>query len=390
MLLLGNPPPASAQAQRSTRLAFLIAGFAGAAWAPVIPYVKLRCGLNDAHLGLLLLCLGMGSIVAMPVAGALAGRFGCRWIITIAVVLACCTLPVLASSSILFLLAPALILFGAGVGSIDCLVNVQAVIVERACGKAMMSGFHGLFSVGGLLGATGVSALLGMGFSPLQAVGVGISLIAVSAIAAVPGLLTGRTSSAEGASFALPHGVVLAIGLMCFVVFLAEGAAIDWSADFLAATRHMDVRYTGLGYAAFACTMTIGRLAGDWLVNRIAGRVLVVGGSLLAAGGMGLVAFIPFWPVTLAGYAIVGAGCANIVPVLYSAIGRQHRMPEHLAVSAVTTLGYAGILLGPAVLGFIAGSLTLSVALAMVGALLCGVAGVGLLLPRVLVNGVER
>ncbi|GAP24803.1 major facilitator superfamily transporter [Gluconobacter frateurii NBRC 101659] len=383
---MDNPYPASAVTQRSTRLAFLIAGFSGAAWAPIIPYVKLRCGLTDAHLGLLLLCLGVGSIVAMPVAGSLAGRFGCRWIIAVATLAVCCSLPVLSSSDVMPLLAVALTIFGAGVGSIDCVVNVQAVIVERACQKTMMSGFHGLFSVGGLLGAIGVSSLLSLGFSPLQASFV-VVLLLLSACLALPGLLTGRTQSETGPVFPFPQGIVLTIGAMCFIVFLAEGAAIDWSAVFLTTVRHVEVRYTGLGYVAFASTMTIGRLLGDRLVRHISGRVLVTGGSLLAALGMLLVTMIPVWQMTLLGYALVGAGCANVVPVLYSAVGRQTFMPEHLAVSAITTLGYSGILAGPAALGFVAQSTNLPFALGSVGMLLVFVTVMGLVLPQVLING---
>ena len=385
--LIANPPPNSVRAQYATRLAFLIAGFSGAAWAPIIPYVKLRCGLTDAHLGLFLLCLGMGSIVAMPIAGSLAGRFGCRWIIAVATLAVCCSLPVLSSSNIIPLLAGALIIFGAGVGSIDCVVNVQAVIVERACQHAMMSGFHGLFSVGGLLGAIGVSTLLSLGFSPFQASLAVVVLLMLSAFLALPGLLTGRTHSESGPAFAFPHGIVLIIGVMCFIVFLAEGAAIDWSAVFLTTVRHVDMRYTGLGYVAFASTMTIGRLLGDRLVRHVSGRVLVTGGSLLAALGMLLMTIIPVWQMTLLGYALVGAGCANVVPVLYSAVGRQTFMPEHLAVSAITTLGYSGILVGPATLGFVAQIVNLPLALGSIGVLLVFVTMMGLMLPQALING---
>ncbi|MFT8642727.1 MAG: hypothetical protein ABF751_12475 [Acetobacter orientalis] len=250
----------------------------------------------------------------------------------------------------------------------------------------MMSGFHGLFSVGGLLGAVAVSSLLSLGFSPeITSVSVA-ALLVLSAILALPGLLTGRTNAEESASFVLPHGVVFAIGMMCFIVFLTEGAAIDWSAVFLATVRHIDVRYTGLGYVGFACTMTLGRLFGDYLVNRVSGRFLVAGGSLLAAFGMLLITVVPIWQLTLFGYALVGAGCSNVVPILYSAVGRQRYMPEHLAVSAITTLGYSGILAGPAVLGFITQITDLPLALAIVGGLLAVVSVMGMLIPATLLQ----
>jgi MFS family permease len=134
-----------------------------------VPLAKARAGLEDGALGLLLLCLGAGSIVAMPVAGALAARFGCRRVLLASAGLVCLALPALATASGLPLLVAALLVFGAGLGALDCVVNIQAVIVERAAGRAMMSGFHGLFSVGGIAAAAGVSALLGAGVSPAGA-----------------------------------------------------------------------------------------------------------------------------------------------------------------------------------------------------------------------------
>jgi len=155
--------------QISTRVAFFIAGFALAAWAPLVPFAKDRASLDEAALGLLLLCFGAGSIVSMPLAGALASRLGCRAMIAATTILISITLPFLACVDSFSALAATLLLFGAGVGTVDVVVNIQAVIVERASGRSMMSGFHGLFSVGGIVGALSVSTLLFFGASPLIA-----------------------------------------------------------------------------------------------------------------------------------------------------------------------------------------------------------------------------
>ena len=359
--------------QMSTRIAFFIAGFGIAAWAPLVPYAKARAQLNEGTLGLLLLCLGVGSIIAMPVAGALASRFGCRRVLTGGTIMICLALPMLATVSSIPLLMAGLFLFGAGLGTVDSTVNLQAVIVERASGKTMMSGFHGLFSLGGIVGAAGVSGLLGLGLSPLQATLVVIVIVAVALLKAGPHLLP-YGSESSGPAFAVPHGVVLFIGCLCFIVFLAEGAVLDWSAVFLSAERGLDEAYAGLGYAAFALTMTAGRLTGDAIVRRLgATRVIVIGGSL-ATAGMLLATLFPAWETALLGYALVGAGCSNIVPVLYTAVGKQKVMPEHNAVPAITTLGYAGILAGPAMIGFIAHGSSLSIAFVLVAMLLAGVA----------------
>ncbi|MFB3303827.1 MFS transporter [Pseudomonas sp. AMR01] len=359
--------------QMSTRIAFFIAGFGIAAWAPLVPYAKARAHLNEGTLGLLLLCLGVGSIIAMPVAGALASRFGCRRVLTGGTVVICLALPILATVSSIPLLMVGLFLFGAGLGTVDSTVNLQAVIVERASGKTMMSGFHGLFSLGGIVGAAGVAGLLGLGLSPLQATLVVIVVMAIALLKAAPHLLP-YGSESSGPAFAMPHGVVLFIGCLCFIVFLAEGAVLDWSAVFLSAERGLGEAYAGLGYAAFALTMTAGRLTGDAIVRRLgATRVIVMGGAL-ATAGMLLATLTPAWQTALLGYALVGAGCSNIVPVLYTAVGKQKVMPEHIAVPAITTLGYAGILAGPAVIGFIAHGSSLSTAFVMIAVLLAGVA----------------
>ncbi|KAF1030665.1 MAG: Inner membrane protein YbjJ [Pseudomonas sp.] len=370
-------PPASVVPgrleQMSTRIAFFIAGFGIAAWAPLVPYAKARAGLDEGTLGLLLLCLGVGSILAMPLAGALASRFGIRRVTSGGTLLICLALPLLATVSSIPLLMIALFVFGAGLGTVDSCVNLQAVIVERASGKHMMSGFHGLFSLGGIVGAAGVSGLLGLGLSPLQAMLVVVVVLILALLKAGPHLLP-YGSESSGPAFAIPHGVVLFIGTLCFVVFLAEGAALDWSAVFLSSERGLDEAYAGLGYAAFALTMTAGRLTGDAIVRRLGATRVIVFGGTLAAAGMLLATWHPAWETALLGYALLGAGCSNIVPVLYTAVGKQKIMPEHIAVPAITTLGYAGILAGPAAIGFIAHASTLSTAFVLIAVLLGAVA----------------
>lgn len=362
--------------QFSTRVAFFIAGFGLAAWAPLVPYAKARVGLDEGTLGLLLLCLGLGSIIAMPLAGALAARFGCRRVLTVSTLLVCLCLPLLATVSSLSLLIATLFVFGASLGALDCTINIQAIIVERASGKTMMSGFHGLFSLGGIAGAAGVSGVLAVGASPLVAMVAVVAFLLVALIKALPHLLT-YGSESDGPAFAIPRGVVLFIGLLCFTVFLTEGAMLDWSAVFLSSLRGVETAYAGLGYAVFAFTMTLGRLFGDVIVQRVgANRVIILGG-LCAAAGLTLATLVPAWEAALLGYALVGAGCSNIVPVCYSAVGRQRTMPENVAVPAITTLGYGGILVGPAAIGFVAHLSSLEVAFMIIAVMLVGVAASG-------------
>ena len=359
--------------RHATRLGFFIAGLVMAAWAPLVPFAKARLALTEGMLGLLLLGLGIGSILAMPLAGAAVARLGCRRVLVLGALAACLALPLLATATAVWVLLLALVVFGAGIGAVDVAVNIQAIGVERASARPLMSGFHGLFSLGGIAGAAGMAALLAAGAAPLGA-SLAVVALALAALALAAPHLLPRAERSGGPAFALPRGIVLTIGLLCCISFLAEGAVLDWGAVFLTAVRGMDPATAGLGYAAFSVTMTIGRLGGDRIVARLGGPAVVLAGGMLAAAGFALAVLVPAWEATLAGYALVGAGCSNIVPVLFTAVGRQRAMPESLAVPAVTTLGYAGVLAGPAAIGLIAQFAGLSAAFLLVAALLLAVA----------------
>ena len=328
--------------QRSTRIVFFIAGFGMAAWAPLVPFAKARAGIDDGALGLLLLCLGVGSIVTMPLAGALAARFGCRRVVIASTVPLCLVLPLLATVSSPALLAVALLVFGASLGAIDVTMNIQAIIVERASGRAMMSGFHGLFSLGGIAGAACVAALLGAGASPLAATLCVVGGIIVALAMAASHLLP-YGSEREGPAFAMPHGVVLFIGALCFIAFLAEGAMLDWSAVFLTSVRGVETAYARPGLRRLLADHD------DRPSHRRPYRAAVrrhrrhrVRWHLRIAPGFAFATLVPWWQMALLGYALIGVGCSNIVPVLYTSVGRQTVMPEYVAVPAITTLGYAG------------------------------------------------
>ena len=359
--------------RRSTRMLFFIGGFGAAAWASLVPFAKARAGLDEGTLGLLLLCLGSGSIIAMPISGALVTRFGCRKVLTAACVLMCLTLPLLAAASTFVSLAVVLFLFGAGLGCADCAFNIQAIIVETESGKALMSGFHGFYSVGGICGSASVSALLTLGASPIISTLAAVALMLAVLSLAFSGLLP-YGSPSEGPPFAIPRGIVLFLGILCCSVFLAEGAMLDWCGVFLTEYRGMPSAQSGFGFASFALAMTAGRLTGDAIVNKLGPRVTIAGGGTLAVLGILISTLMPAWEFALAGYALVGLGCSNIVPVLFSAVGRQKTMPQSVAVPAITTLGYAGVLSGPAGIGFIAHHSSLTTAFLVVAALMAGVA----------------
>jgi len=353
----------------STRIVFLITGIVMSAWAPLVPLVKARTGLDEGGLGLLLLGFGIGSIVAMPFAGYLTARFGCRPLIIASTLVLCAVLPMLSQLTFLPGLALTVLLFGASMGMLDCAINIQSIIVEKNSGETLQSGFHGLYSVGGIAGAGAMTAMLSLGLDPLPSVLCLVAIILASLYKAAPNLLP-YGAERDGPIFAVPRGIVLLLGVLCFIVFLTEGAMLDWSAVFLASQRDIPPSYAGLGYACFAAAMTLGRLTGDAIVSRLGGIRVVTLGGICAAVGMLVSLVFDGWPASLLGYALVGAGCSNIVPVLFSAAGRQQRMPQRTAIPAIISMGYAGILMGPAFIGMIAHFSSLTIALGGVVVLL--------------------
>lgn len=369
--------------QWATRLIFLVTGFSIAAWAPLVPFAQARLGLDAGALGILLLCLGGGSILAMPVTGVLATRYGCRAILIAGVAVFAATLPMLAVVSDFLTMALVLAVFGGSIGTVDVAMNIQAVIVEKDSRRAMMSGFHGLYSLGGILGAGGVSALLLLGLTPLAAAlcftSLALAVLAVSARGLLP---FGNDEGGAAPAFVLPRGFVAFIGLLCFLMFLAEGAVLDWSAVFLVSARSVDLAVAGSGYALFAVAMTTGRLLGDRIVTQFGGIRTVTIGGIVAGLGFGLLVLVPTPSAALLGFLLVGLGASNVVPVLFTIAGGQKEMPPSLAIAAVTTLGYAGILVGPALIGFVAQLSDLSVAFAMLAAAMLFVGLSGRLIRR--------
>nr|WP_310617997.1 MFS transporter [Pantoea cypripedii] len=358
----------------STRTVFLINGLGMSAWAPLVPFARDRLHLTGSMLGALLLCLGIGSLAAMPITGKLVARHGCRRVMLCSTALVLLMLPLLATASQTGVMALALMLFGAGLGTLDVAMNYQAVEVEKAARRPMMSGFHAFFSLGGIIGAATVSLLMSAGLSPLAAVGVVMVVMVLLLLRSQPGMMTTRLHQPDQPWLVIPRGWVAFLGLLCFILFLAEGAVLDWGALLLLQSPEMPATWAGLGYAVFSVAMTLGRFTGDKIIQRCGRYPVMLGGALAAAAGMTLAVMIPWPGLALLAFLLVGFGLANTVPMLFNAAGNQHDMPSNLAISAMTTLGYAGILSGPALIGLISQWISLSGAFLLIALLLRAVA----------------
>ncbi|MBQ7498914.1 MAG: MFS transporter [Selenomonas sp.] len=355
--------------QHATRAVFFIGGFGAASWAPLVPLLRERLAIGEDILGLLLLCIGIGSLLTMPLSGAAAVRLGCRKVLTFASLAFAVLLFLLSQVSEILVAVPVLLLFGAIMGCIDVVVNIQAVIVEKASGRRLMSGMHGLWSVGGFAGAGLFGVWVG---------GLGLSPTASTLIAA--GIMTGTIlffarfllpygGEAGGRMLAVPRGIVTFVGIIACIAFLVEGAIMDWSGVFLTAVRGFDMSLAGTGFTVFSAAMLTMRLIGDRLVQEMGQKRVILGGSLLALAGFLAVIFAPEAWLLYAGFFAIGVGSANIVPVFFSLLGRQKDMPIGLAVPAVSTLGYLGILMGPAAIGALAHAASLYAAFGLLAGL---------------------
>lgn len=369
MLKVDNDENKMRWQQWAAKALFFVGGFGCASWAPMVPMLKARLALTEDVLGMLLLCVGIGSLLTMPLSGAAAGKWGCRRVLVITGIFYGMVLVLLSMVQSVYMLVPLVLLLGALMGTVDVVVNVLAVIVEKKSGKRLMSGMHAFWSIGGFAGAGIFSIWLSAGLNYFQAAMIAWGIILLLLAVFRPHLMTTGGEKREGAILAIPRGIVVFIGMVAFVSFLIEGAVMDWGGVFLTSVKHFDMNMAGIGFTVFSAAMLIMRLTGDWAVNRLGGGVVTIGGAVLAGAGFVLLIVAPVAWLLYLGFFIIGIGSANIVPVFYSLMGKQKVMLVNQAVSAVSTLGYLGILMGPAVIGFVANSTSLYVSFGLLGAL---------------------
>ena len=357
-------------ARLATRLAFLVAGFGVSCWAPLVPFAKQRLGVDDGVLGMLLLCIGLGSVVAMVITGALSARYGSKPIIVAGGCGLAVILPLLSVVSTPITLGAALLAFGASLGSLDVAMNIHAVEVERSAGKPLMSGFHALFSVGGFAGSTLMTFLLSMQLGAFESTLL-CAVLMLGAIVVARSRLIETAEANDGPLFVAPRGIVLLLAALTAITFLVEGALLDWSALLITGAGLVAANQGGVGYMLFSIAMTAGRLGGDAVTARVGDRAMVFWGGVVATAGFVVLLTAPLAVIAMAGFLLIGLGASNVVPVLFRQAGSQRAMPSALAVVAITTTGYAGNLVGPAGVGFVAKGVGLPGAFWLLALLLC-------------------
>ncbi len=352
-----------------TAALFLVHGLVVSTWVSRIPAIQSGLHLGNGVLGLALLATALGAVSTIPVAGWAVTRYGSKKVTTAASIAFCLSLSLPALAVNAFSLSCALFVFGGLAASMDVSMNAQGVEVEKAMGSPTMSRFHGMFSLGGMLGAAagGAVASRGVGALPHFAVS---GVANAFAIVAVAGLLLETHAAAAGTEHRLPlrkmPPVLLVLSAIAFCILLAEGAIADWTAVYLRQVLDAGPGMAASGYAVFSAAMAVFRFLGDAVTARLGPvRTLRIGGFVAAAGLLtAMCAVSAGW--SLPGFALAGAGFSVIIPLVFGSGGRVEGISPGAGIATVTGIGYAGFIVGPPAIGFLSQLVTLRYALGIV------------------------
>ena len=352
---------------------FAMDGFLFAAWVIRIPDIRGQVGASHSALGLALLCVSAGAVATMAVVGRLCVRYGSRPVTVASVALVSIAVPLPAHTHTVFSLGAVLLLFGAGYGAANVAMNSAAVDLVSELRRPVMPSFHAGYSLGGLLGgglggllASSVSAAWAFALS--GALGLAVTAAAGAVLLRSPAAAPAapRPAKAAAPSAPRPQGIsllVVLLGLTALFCAYGEGAIADWATLHLTDDVHATPAVAAAGYTAYAFAMTTGRVSGTWLSIRLGQTTVIAAGGLTACAGMLLAALAPSGVVALGGFVLVGIGLANIFPL---AIAQAGAVGGTQGVAAASTLGYAGMLIGPPVIGFLADAAGLPAALTTV------------------------
>jgi MFS family permease len=340
--------------RRATTLAFLLLGIIWGAWAPHIALIAERLNLSPGVLGLVLLSAAAGSLMTMPIVGGIVARRGSGPVTRSIVPLVALTLLLPALAPDLLLLILGALLLGALSGAMDVAMNAHGIAIETKMRQPIVSTLHGFYSLGALAGAGSAAALF-----PL--VPYWMHILLVTAVALALSLPIARNmlpatldSGASDNGFAWPPYAAWGIGFLAFVALVSEGAVQDWSALYLLRDLGTGAGTAALGVAAFSATMTLGRFTGDRLRARVADDKVLIVCAFISSGGLAAGLLLAYPAVAIAGFGLMGLGMANMVPLLFVAGSRVPGLAPSVGLAAVTTVGYSGFVIGPALIGGVA------------------------------------
>jgi predicted MFS family arabinose efflux permease len=355
-----------ANAAWALRAQFFISGALFATWGVHVPTVKAHYGLGEGALAIAMLAAGVGAVLALMQAGRVVGRHGPRVVASVTGSVCCACIAALIAFDGYIALLILMLLYGIAASLMDVSINAEATEIERLAGRPLMSGFHGMFSLGGMAGAAVGSALPQLGTSPQQhLLGAALACLLVIAVASGAMLrMDGRPAASSPLS--LPRGALALIGALAAMGLVAEGAMYDWSVLFMKQELKSDASTAALAYASFSAAMAAGRFGGDAVRARLASVSLLRASGVLAAMGMALALLVPHPMVALLGFALVGFGLSNVVPVLFSSAAQVPGVTAAHGIAAVSSVGYLGMMAGPPLIGVVAESSSLTIGLSIV------------------------
>lgn len=365
--MTAHAPAAVAAASHALRAQFFVLGVTFATWGVHVPTVKAHYSLGEQALALAMLAGGVGALLALAQAGRVVGRFGPRTVAAAMGVLSCASVASLVAFPHYAALLVVMLAFGITSSLLDVAINVEASELERLAGRPLMSGFHGMFSLGGMAGATLGSAVPALGLTPqghlFIATGLGAAVVLLASRAMLP-VAPGAADAQHPLS--IPRGPLLLLGVLASMGLIAEGAMYDWSVLFMKQERASSASTAALAYASFSGAMAAGRFGGDWVRARVSPTRLMRASGVLAAAGMTLALALPSPAFALIGFAGVGLGLSNVVPVLFSAASRAPGVSPAHGIAAVSGVGYLGMMAGPPLIGLIAEHTSLATGLVVV------------------------
>jgi predicted MFS family arabinose efflux permease len=356
-----------AGASGALRTQFFVLGVMFATWGVHVPTVKAHYGLGEQALALAMLAGGVGALMALAQAGRIVGRFGPSNVAAAMGVLCCASVASLLALPFYAALLVVMLAFGITGSLLDVAVNVEATEIERQSGRPLMSGFHGMFSLGGMAGAGLGSAAPALGLTAQGHLFVATGLGAVAVLVASRAMLPVEPAAAgEKHPLSIPRGPLLLLGVLASMGLITEGAMYDWSVLFMQQERASYASTAALAYASFSGAMAAGRFAGDWVRARTSPTPLMRVSGVLAAAGMALALAVPSPVVALTGFALVGLGLSNVVPVLFSAASQVPGVSPAHGIAAVSGVGYLGMMAGPPLIGLVAEHSSLTAGLVVV------------------------
>jgi MFS family permease len=349
------------RARWATRAQFAALGIVAGVWGVHVPSVKSAYALDERSLAAVLLATSVGSVIALFVAGRIVGRFGtARATVGAAAAFTVALALALHLPSVAVLL-PVMVLFGAGESVYDVGINAEGTALETMSGRPIVSGLHGMFSAGAMLGSASAAAMLRAQLSASVQLTVVAATVLTIVVIAARWLLTERVpASHDAVHFAWPRGTLLLLGILVMSGMMAEGVMYNWSVLYVAQELATPQEQAAMAYVSFAGATALTRFVGDTIRARVSERTILFAGPTLSAISMALVIAIARPWAAYAGFALVGAGLATIVPILYNAATRVEGVSRAAAIASISSIGYVGFMIGPPIIGGIAHATTLS------------------------------